>query len=103
MTNVIQCQQQHYTYQVLWYHYMAKGGFTISCIALAVHLLAIDCIVTTKVIISPQKIVYLDSKIVTATMHGCNYNMLKFLTSANTQLSAKFFGTRCKNAEIMEC
>ena len=38
----------------------------------AAHLLATDCIVTTKVIIFPYKIVYLDSKIVTATMHGCN-------------------------------
>ena len=39
----------------------------------AVHLLATDCIVTTKVVTLPYKIVYLDSKTVTATMHDCNY------------------------------
>ena len=37
---------------------------------LAVHLLATDCIVTTNCITLPYKIVYLDSKIVTATMHN---------------------------------
>ena len=38
----------------------------------ALHLLATDYIVTTNV---PYKIVYLDSKLVTATVHGCNYNI----------------------------
>ena len=40
-----------------------------------VHVLATDCIVTTNAITLPHKIVYLDNKLVTATMHGCNYNM----------------------------
>ena len=40
-----------------------------------VHLLATDCIVTTNVLTLPYKIVYLDNKLLTATMHGCNYNM----------------------------
>ena len=42
----------------------------------AVHLLAADCIVTTNVIIMPYKVVYLDSKLVTATMHGCIYDII---------------------------
>ena len=42
---------------------------------IVVHLLATDCIVTTDVIILPYKIVYLDNKLVAATMHGCNYNL----------------------------
>ena len=44
-------------------------------ILFVVHLLATDCIVTINVIILPYKIVYLDNKLVTATMHGCNYNV----------------------------
>ena len=53
---------------------LVRGGYIH--ITFAVHLLATDYIVTTKIIISPYKIVYLDSKtIVTATMHGCNYNL----------------------------
>ena len=42
-----------------------------------VHLLAtyMYCIVTTNVIIMPYIIVYMDNKLVTATMHGCNYNL----------------------------
>ena len=43
-------------------------------IIIAVHLLATDCIVATNVITMPYKVVYLDSKLVTATMHGCNYS-----------------------------
>ena len=39
-----------------------------------VHLLATDCIMTINVITLPYKMVYLDNKLVTATMHGCNYS-----------------------------
>ena len=55
----------------------------MSCI-IAVHLLATDCVVTTSVIIIPYKIVYFDSKLVIATMHGCNYSckMKSILKSA---------------------
>ena len=38
---------------------------------LAVHLLATICMLTTNDITLPYKTVYLDSKIATATMHGC--------------------------------
>ena len=40
-----------------------------------VHFLATDCIVTTNVITLPYEIVHLYNKLVTATMHGCNYNL----------------------------
>ena len=42
----------------------------------AVHLLATDCTVATNCITLPYKIVYLDSKMVAASMHGYNYNQL---------------------------
>ena len=43
----------------------------------AVHLLATDCSVTTNVVVMPYKIVYLDSKLVTATMDGCICNVIR--------------------------
>ena len=51
-----------------------------SCICpFAVHLLATGCMLTTNDIMLPYKIVYLDSKIVTTIMQGCNYYMLDLL------------------------
>ena len=52
--------------EMWWLHKHSCNAVT----PFAVHLLATDCITTTKVIIFPHKV---DSKIVTATMHGCNY------------------------------
>ena len=47
--------------------------YNVTVSVFAVHLLAIDyIIVTTNCITLPYKIVYLDSKTVTATMHCSN-------------------------------
>ena len=46
--------------------------YIVDILDAAVHLLATDCTVTTTL---PYKIVYLDSKTVTAAMHGCDSDL----------------------------
>ena len=56
--------------------YTRYNSYIHTCIrTFVVHLLATDCIATTDVITLLYKIVYLDNKLATATMHGCNYNV----------------------------
>ena len=45
-----------------------QGAMFSTVLCFVVHLLATDCIVTTNVITLPYKIVYLDNKLVTATI-----------------------------------
>ena len=73
---MVQCTPtSHVTSTCLEYAWHTSSTFIsskniIHVFMLAVYLLATDCIVTM-----PYKIVYLDSKLVTATMHGCYYNI----------------------------
>ena len=66
----------------------------------AVHLLAMDSIVTTNYITLPYKIAYLDSKIVTATMHDCNHNLQRFASWLRTvQQSALNLPAQLENSK----
>ena len=61
-----------------------RSSWVRTIMMFALHLLATDCIVTTNVIIMPYKIVYSDSKLVTATMHGCNYNFFYYMYTTHS-------------------
>lgn len=56
-----------------WAIVIEKFYNTIQQNRLAAHLLATDSIVTAKIIIMPYK---KDSRMVTATMHGCKNNYM---------------------------